>query len=87
MNINLFSYAKAHTHLLIRDLQQFQDHTVSSHVPEEPLLLFLILLARDALQNTQFAQPQKDLHPQKITKNIRYTSQNILLACQNLQTP
>lgn len=55
---------KADTYLLVRDLQEFQDHTVSSHVPEEPLLLFLILLARDALQDTQFAQPQQDLHTQ-----------------------
>lgn len=61
VNANPFNYTKADTHLLVRDLQEFQDHTVSSHVPEETLLLFLILFARDALQDTQFAQPQQDL--------------------------
>jgi len=62
------------THLLVRDLQQFQDHTVCSHVPEEPLLLFLILLARDALQDTQLAQSQQDLHTHKHNNTFKHTT-------------
>lgn len=31
-------------HLLIGDLQELQHHAVSSHVPQQPLLLFLTFL-------------------------------------------
>lgn len=36
--------SKNQLHLLVGDLQELQHHTVSSHVPQQPLLLLLTLL-------------------------------------------
>lgn len=47
--------------LLIGDLQELQHHAVSSHVPQQPLLLLLGLLPGAALLDTQLTEAQQDL--------------------------
>jgi len=47
--------------LFIRDLQQFKHNCVSSHVPQQSLLLLAALPDRGALLDTQLAEPEQDL--------------------------
>lgn len=52
---------KNQLHLLVGDLQELQHHTVSSHVPQQPLLLLLTLLPRTSLLDAQLTETQQDL--------------------------
>lgn len=51
----------SHWYLLIGDLEELQDHSMSPHVPQKPLLLFFALPTRETFLDTEPAETKQDL--------------------------
>lgn len=62
-----FRHISRSTHCLVRDLQQIQHHSVSSHVLQQPLLLHATLLRRV----TQLTETLQDL-PTNTTELLKH---------------
>lgn len=64
------------SHLLIGDLQQFKHHGMSTHVPQQPLLLLPALPHWSALLHTQLAKSNQNLRGRS-----QYQETNLELEC------